>query len=193
MVVIAHERRDFLKFLVRVHGHVSKYPARNDGFEKAFAFEYLIVPVLVEGFGHGCYSGLFLLVTFRVLTVFEKFEVFEPRLEIPLLDGQGFLVRILERVFLVEIEGEIDDEEVFLVAVFSKKSGAKPRTASDHLPELRFGKDLPRENQIDHFRHVHSGIEHVDADRHAELLFGFKLLEVFQKLVVLLDVRGYDH
>lgn len=95
-------------------------------------------------------------------------------------------------MLFVEIEGEIDDKEVFLVAVFSKKPGAKPRTASDHLPELGFGKDLPREDEIDHFRNVHSRIEHVDAYCNAELLFGFEFLEVFQKFVVLLYVRGYD-
>lgn len=181
-----------MKFLVRVHGHVSEYPARNDGLEKAFAFEYLVVSVAIEGFGHGGYSGLFLLVTLGVLAVFEKFEVFEPRFEVPLLDGKGFLVRILEGVLFVEVEGEIDDEEVFLVAVLSKKPGAKPRAASYHLPKLRFGKNLPREDEVYHLRNVHSRIEHVDADGHAEFLFGFKLLEVFQKFVVLLDVRGYD-
>lgn len=87
MVVITHERGNLLKFLVRVHGHVSKYPARNDGFEKAFTFEYLVIPVLAEGFGHGGYAGFFLFVTFRVLAVFKKLEVFEPRFEIPLLNG----------------------------------------------------------------------------------------------------------
>ena len=55
---------------------------------------------------------------------------------------------------------------------------AQARTAADHLPELDPGFDRLCEHQVDHFRHVDAGVEHVHRDGDAEVVIRlFELLD----------------
>ena len=59
-----------------------------------------------------------------------------------------------------KVSAEIKDIE--LVFVFPvNKAGAEPGPAADHLPELGLAHDLFKEYEVQHFRHVDAGIQHI--------------------------------
>ncbi|MGC1481449.1 MAG: hypothetical protein WA771_13180, partial [Chthoniobacterales bacterium] len=64
----------------------------------------------------------------------------------------------------VEIETEVEDPEILLVGARAKQIGAEPRPAPDHLPELDPGINGFEKDEVQHFRDVDPGIEHVDGN-----------------------------
>ena len=61
--------------------------------------------------------------------------------------------------------------------------GFKPRAAADHLPELDGRLDRLGEDEVDDFRHVDAGVEHVDRDRDGQVVVRAVALEVVDQLL----------
>src|SRR4051794_36668456 len=71
--------------------------------------------------------------------------------------------QVLAEVF--EVAAEVEDVEVLLVLPWSEQIGSQAGASSDHLPELGLRSHQLEEHQIDDFRNVDAGVEHVDRDR----------------------------
>src|SRR5262249_29631918 len=82
----------------------------------------------------------------------------------------------------------IKNVEKFLIFARPKQVRAKPRSSPQHLPELCFRAHELEEDQIDNFRDVDTGVQHVH--RNGDMrLFGWNRKIVYQVLnVVSLEV-----
>ncbi|MNC61664.1 hypothetical protein D3C75_1116240 [compost metagenome] len=55
----------------------------------------------------------------------------------------------------------------------TKQIGAQACASTDHLPELHPGLHRLSEYQVNHFRHIDAGVEHVYRDGDAEVVLWF--------------------
>ncbi|MNC34925.1 hypothetical protein D3C75_833850 [compost metagenome] len=69
----------------------------------------------------------------------------------------------------------IEDQELAFVFARAEQIGAQARATANHLPELDPRFDGLSEYQVDHFRNVDAGVEHVYRDGDAEVVI--RLLE----------------
>ena len=84
----------------------------------------------------------------------------------------------------------IEDSEMRLVFSWSEQIRAKPGAAADHLFELDHGSDRLCEYEIDDFRHVDSGVQHIDGHRDFRVAVrrAFKVVDqLFGPGVVVID------
>ena len=101
----------------------------------------------------------------EVFRLVKQILKFESDLRFAMEDGalQGYHIRCrfpLVHAEKFKVPAEVEDIESLLV--FSvEQGGAKTRAASDHLPEFRLAHDLLEEDEIQHLRHVYTGIEHI--------------------------------
>ncbi|MNI69337.1 hypothetical protein D3C73_1250780 [compost metagenome] len=90
---------------------------------------------------------------------------------------QGFAAGVFRLlIFLleeIEVAVVIEDQELAFVFARAEQIGAQARATANHLPELDPGFDRFGEYQVDHFRHVDAGVEHVHRDGNAEVVIRF--------------------
>lgn len=99
--------------------------------------------------------------------VVDRRNQLQSRVEQPLAE-RGHSRSIGRRYVLAEVLkvlAIIEDEEGRLVLAGTEKLRTKPRTASQHLPELGLRADQLEENQVCDLRDVNTGVEHVHRDR----------------------------
>ena len=75
----------------------------------------------------------------------------------------------------------VEYEELGLVLARAEQVRAQTSATADHLPELDPGFDRLGEDQIDHFRHVDTGVEHVHRDGDTEVVL--RLLELLDQRI----------
>ena len=90
---------------------------------------------------------------------------------------QGFAAGVFRLLILlleeIEVAVVVEDQKLGFVFTGAKQVGAQARAAANHLPELDPGFDRLGEHQVDHFRDVDAGIEHVHRDGDAEVVIRF--------------------
>ena len=64
----------------------------------------------------------------------------------------------------LQVLAVVEEVEELLVLAGAEQVRAEPRAAADHLPELGLRAHQLEEDQVDHFRHVDAGVEHVHRD-----------------------------
>ena len=62
----------------------------------------------------------------------------------------------------LEVLAEVENLELGLVIAWAEQVGAQSGAAADHLPELCFRSDQLEKHEVDDFRDIDAGVEHVD-------------------------------
>ena len=63
-----------------------------------------------------------------------------------------------------EVPAEVEDKEVLFVLAGAEQPRAQPRTAANHLPELRTGMHRLEEHKVHYLRNIDPGVQHVHTD-----------------------------
>lgn len=61
----------------------------------------------------------------------------------------------------IEIEAKVKDPEILLILTGAKEIGAETGASTNHLPELDFGVNRLKENEVYDFRHINASVHHV--------------------------------
>ena len=72
----------------------------------------------------------------------------------------GFLSEVLN------VAAPVNELEVLLVKSIAQQILAKACATTDHLPKLNLGTNLLKEDQVQNFRHIDTGIQHIDGYCH---------------------------
>ena len=78
------------------------------------------------------------------------------------------MVRVLAEEF--EVLAVVEQVEKRFILARRKQIRAEARAAPQHLPELGFRAHHLEEDQIEHFRHIDAGVEHIDRERNVRHL-----------------------